>query len=42
MYSQANQRRTLPVILHYEIIEGNSRYDLEMKQFNTTEDATEE
>ena len=35
-----NQRQTLPVILHYDIVEGNSKHDLEIKQFKTTEDLT--
>ena len=37
---RGDQRRTLPVILHYDIVEGNSKHDLEMKQFKTTEDLT--
>ena len=28
------------VILHYGIVEGNSKHDLEIKQFQTTEDFT--
>lgn len=35
---RGNQRRTLPVILHYGSVEGNSKYDLKVKQFKTTED----
>ena len=35
---RGNQRRTLPVILHYDIVEANSKHDLEVKQFKTTED----
>ena len=32
------QKRTLPVILHYDIVEGNSKQDLEITKFITTED----
>ena len=35
-----NQRQTLPVILHYDIVKGNCKHDLEIKQFKTTEDLT--
>ena len=35
---RGNQRRTLPVILHYDIVEANSKHDLEVKQFKTTDD----
>ena len=28
------------MILHYEIVEGKSEHDLEIKQFKTTEDFT--
>ena len=35
---RGNQRRTLPVILHDDIVEANSKHDLEVKQFKTTED----
>ena len=30
----------LPVILHHDIVEGNRKHDLEMKQFQNTEDLT--
>ena len=35
-----NQRRTLPVILHYGIVQGNSKHDLEINQSHTIEDLT--
>ena len=30
----------LPVISHYDIVEGNSKHDLEIKQLKITEDFT--
>ena len=36
---RGNQRGKLPVILH-DIVEGNCKHDLEIKQFKTTEDLT--
>ena len=33
---RGDQRRTLPVILHYDIVEANRKYDLEVKRFKTT------
>ena len=32
--------KTLPVILNYDIVEGNSKHDLDVKQFKSTEDLT--
>ena len=35
---RGSQRRTLPVVLHYDIVEANRKHDLDVKQFKTTED----
>ena len=35
---RGNQRITLPVKLHNDIVEGNIKNDLEVRQFKTTED----
>ena len=35
---RGNQKRTLPVILHYDSVEATSKHSLEVKQLKTTED----
>ena len=35
---RGNQRRTLPVIFHFDIVKAKSKFDLEVKQIKTFKD----